>query len=160
MRVQRTQFEISFLKDASDTSHTSRDEQNDGHLRAFGIHCEPGAAIAGEVKSGNTCFHFSLPRDRLVVVSAMKCGTLLISASGKVFLQVHLKCFYWPSRSRKFTHFMLSPSVTGNGLHRLGLRSIEVKLKQRWIFLQKTIFLHGPQKWPCTRIQEPLVPGQ
>ena len=24
---------------------------------------------------------------------------------------------------------MLSPSVTGNGLHRLGLKSIEVKLK-------------------------------
>ena len=56
MRVKRTQFDMSFLKDASDTSHTWRDEQNDGHLRAFGIHCEPGAAIAGEVKSGNTLF--------------------------------------------------------------------------------------------------------
>ena len=108
MRVKRTQFDMSFLKDASNTSHTSRDEQNDGHLRAFGIHCEPGAAIAGEVKSGNTFFYFSLPRDCLVVSSAMKCVTLLISASGKVFLQVHLKCFYWPSRSRKFTHFELN----------------------------------------------------
>ena len=27
-------------------------------------------------------------------------------------------------------------------------------------FSEKPIFLHGPQKWPCTRIQEPLAPGQ
>ena len=27
-------------------------------------------------------------------------------------------------------------------------------------FSEKSIFLHGPQKWPCTRMQEPLVPGQ
>ena len=27
-------------------------------------------------------------------------------------------------------------------------------------FSEKPIFLHGPQKWPCTRMQEPLVPGQ
>ena len=27
-------------------------------------------------------------------------------------------------------------------------------------FSEKPIFLHGPKKWPCTRIQEPLAPGQ
>ena len=27
-------------------------------------------------------------------------------------------------------------------------------------FSERPIFLHGPQKWPCTRIQEPLAPGQ
>ena len=32
-------------------------------------------------------------------------------------------------------------------------------LNQRWIFLQKSIFLHEPQKWPCTRLQGHLVPG-
>ena len=30
---------------------------------------------------------------------------------------------------------------------------------QRCIFLQKSIFLHEPQKWPCTRLQGHLVPG-
>ena len=27
-------------------------------------------------------------------------------------------------------------------------------------FSDNPIFLHGPQKWPCTGIQEPLSPGQ
>ena len=30
---------------------------------------------------------------------------------------------------------------------------------QRCIFLQKSIFFHEPQKWPCTGIQGHLVPG-
>ena len=33
------------------------------------------------------------------------------------------------SGNAKQVDFMLSPSVTGHGLHRLGLKSIEVKLK-------------------------------
>ena len=36
---------------------------------------------------------------------------------------------------------------------------ILVWTNQRWIFLQKWIYLHIPQTWPCTRIQPPLVPG-
>ena len=39
----------NFHKDASDASHTSRDEQNDGHIRAVRIHRESGATTAQEI---------------------------------------------------------------------------------------------------------------
>jgi hypothetical protein len=56
----------------------------------------------------------------------------------------------------------------GNVLYLIGMSS-EFKeyyvrfaiLKSRGeYFSEKPIFLYGPQKWPCTKIQEPLAPGQ
>ena len=43
--------------------------------------------------------------------------------------------------------------------HFRGMRELEGEIRGEY-FSEKPIILHGPQKWPCTRIQEPLAPGQ
>ena len=51
--------------------------------------------------------------------------------------------------------------VLGKGVQKeVGKSSCKRTFFQRWMFLRKINISSHPQKWPCTRIQEPLAPGQ
>ena len=79
----------------------------------------------------------SLPNDECLLYRLAGHTTNSLSGYGECLITgiALFTCNYTPVKSHKIrevltkTHFMLSPSVTGHGLHRLGLKSIEVKLK-------------------------------
>ena len=72
----------------------------------------------------------------------------------------HGKTYFW---GQNLFHVIFNHNSRSNG--RWPLKKITKGwllrrgVNQRCIFLQKSIFIHEPQKWPCTRIQGHLVPG-